>query len=229
MEIKRIPTGIHGFDELCDGGFVKGSINAVSGDIGTAKTLFALRFLVDGAEKCREKGIMVTFEEQKEQVCLSASSLGLDLANLEKSGMIAVLPASPEQIKHMITEGGGQFETLAGQMKAQRLAFDSASSFMQLFADIAQAKKAAGDFFRLIRKLGCTAVLTLESDDPNSRAIAKMADSLTCLYHFRDRGIRKRALEIIKMRGTEHNPNSLQFEITKTGISVDPKKFAIIE
>ena len=84
MEIKRIPTGIHGFDELCDGGFVKGSINAVSGDIGTAKTLFALRFLVDGAEKCREKGIMVTFEEQKEQVCLSASSLGLDLANLEK-------------------------------------------------------------------------------------------------------------------------------------------------
>jgi circadian clock protein KaiC len=47
--MERIKTGIKGFDNLIEGGFPKGSTTLLSGTPATAKTIFGLEFLINGA------------------------------------------------------------------------------------------------------------------------------------------------------------------------------------
>ena len=46
--IKKLETGIQGFDLIAKGGLPKGRTSLVSGTVGSAKTVFATQFLVEG-------------------------------------------------------------------------------------------------------------------------------------------------------------------------------------
>ena len=43
--IKRVPTGITGFDELMEGGFPEGATCLISGTPGAAKSTFCLQYI----------------------------------------------------------------------------------------------------------------------------------------------------------------------------------------
>lgn len=60
--IKKLETGIAGFDFLSEGGVPKGRTTLVIGTAGSAKTIFACQFLVEGIKR-GEGGVFVTFEE----------------------------------------------------------------------------------------------------------------------------------------------------------------------
>ena len=49
--IKRIQTGIQGFDQLIYGGLPQGRSYLVSGEPGTGKTIFSIQFLLEGLKK----------------------------------------------------------------------------------------------------------------------------------------------------------------------------------
>ena len=66
MTIKRIETGIIGFDGLIKGGFPIASTVLLTGSPGTGKTIFGLQYLYNGALKFREKGLYVTFEQTED-------------------------------------------------------------------------------------------------------------------------------------------------------------------
>ena len=82
--------------------------------------------------------------------------------------------------------------------------------------------------FELINKWGCTAVLTSQAiaskDEFMTSSLEFEADSIVLLYHFKDKGERKRALEILKMRGTQHSNKTMLFDIGKKGIEIHPTK-----
>ncbi|MEM0350810.1 MAG: ATPase domain-containing protein, partial [Archaeoglobaceae archaeon] len=61
--LERVPTGIPGFDELCEGGLLRNRSYLVSGPSGSGKTVFAMQFLVNGIEMFDEPGIFVATEE----------------------------------------------------------------------------------------------------------------------------------------------------------------------
>lgn len=49
--IEKLETGIPGFDFLAEGGLPKGRATLVSGTAGSAKTVFACQFLVEGIKR----------------------------------------------------------------------------------------------------------------------------------------------------------------------------------
>ena len=57
MPIDRCKTGIPGLDDLLDGGFPRNSSVILTGTPGTAKTIFSMEFIVNGALKYDEKGV----------------------------------------------------------------------------------------------------------------------------------------------------------------------------
>jgi circadian clock protein KaiC len=59
----KAPTGIAGFDQITGGGLPHGRTTLLTGGPGSGKTIFALQFLVHGAQVCTEPGIFVAFEE----------------------------------------------------------------------------------------------------------------------------------------------------------------------
>src|ERR1700736_5653108 len=61
-------TGIAGFDAITDGGLPRGRTTLLVGGPGSGKTIFALQFLVHGAQEFKEPGIFVTFEESSKHI-----------------------------------------------------------------------------------------------------------------------------------------------------------------
>ncbi len=221
--VKRITTGIVGFDDLVQGGFKQGSINLVSGGPGSGKTIFGIQFLVEGL-KNGEPGIYVTFEEKKDKLYEDMLGFGWDLEKYEKEGKFAFLEYTPEQVKKVLIEGGGTIDTLVSDMKAKRMVIDSITSFTLLYKDELVQKESSLALFELINKWGCTAVLTSQEETPDGSTITAAlefeVDSIILLYHLRRKGSRVRAIEILKMRGTKHPEKTFGLEITNKGVRV---------
>ncbi len=225
---ERIDTGIIGLDTVVQGGYEKSSNNLVAGGAGSGKSIFAMQFLVTGIIKHNEPGIYVSFEEKKEGVYKHMLEFGWDLAKFEKEKKFFFVEYTPEQVRKMLEEGGGLIENLIIKMKATRLVLDSITAFGLLFKDEVGRKQATLRLFELIRKWNCTAVLTAEFEPeiekPSSNPIEFEVDSIILLYYPRKGDIRKRALEVLKMRGTEHSKKIFPMRITRQGIIIFPQE-----
>ena len=227
MALERIKTGIINLDPLIDGGFKKNSTNLVAGGAGTGKTIFAIQFLVEGLLR-GESVIYVTFEEKKQTLYEDMLEFGWDLAKYEKQGKFILLEYKPEQVKQLITEGGGILENIIEKSKAKRLVIDSISSFSLLYKDELAKKESALALFELIDKWDCTALLTAQDEtdreDVISAALEFEVDGIILLYHVKTKGVRKRAMEIMKMRGTKIPEKTMSIDITSKGIKINPKE-----
>ena len=89
-ELLKVLTGINGLDEITRGGLPKGRPTLVCGGPGSGKTLLALTFLVNGALQFDEPGVLMTFEENEEEIASDVASLGFDLPGLVKAQKLAV-------------------------------------------------------------------------------------------------------------------------------------------
>ena len=229
-KLTRIPSGIIGMDNLVDGGFKKESINLVAGDPGTGKTIFAIQFLIQGIEK-GEPGVYITFEEKKQKLYADMLTLGWDLEKYEEQGLFAFLEYTPEQVKKVLVEGGGTIEALIQKLKAQRLVIDSISSFTMLYQDELTQKEAALALFELINTWHCTAILTSQNTQMDQETVSAVlefeVDSIIVLYHLKVKGIRKRAIEILKMRGTKHPEKTFLLEISPKGLKINPQEVVV--
>ena len=78
VKIIRISSGIKNFDKLIKGGFEKESTNIIVGATGSAKSIIATQFLIEGLRK-GEKCMYVTFEERKSQFFQNMIEFGWDL------------------------------------------------------------------------------------------------------------------------------------------------------
>jgi circadian clock protein KaiC len=227
MAVKRISTGISNLDSLLQGGFKRNSVNLVAGGAGSGKSIFAMQFLIDGI-KHGESGIYVTFEEKKPKVYEDMLEFGWDLAKFEKQGKFVFLEYTPEQVKRILTEGGGIVEAIIEKIKAKRIVIDSITSFSLLYEDELTKKEAALALFELIDKWDCTGILTSQdeakSDHTITAAMEFEVDGIILLYHFKKKGLRKRALEVLKMRGTKIPEKTIDLEISSKGIKINPRK-----
>ena len=80
----KAPTGINGLDEITDGGLPAGRPTLVCGNAGCGKTLLATEFLVKGATRFNEPGVLMTFEETSAELAENVASLGFDLDTLTR-------------------------------------------------------------------------------------------------------------------------------------------------
>ncbi|MFB2836067.1 ATPase domain-containing protein [Floridanema evergladense] len=89
-QLSKCPTGIHGLDEITGGGLPKGRPTLICGSAGCGKTLLSVEFLVQGATKYGEPGILMTFEETASEITENVTSLGWDLAQLIEEKKLAI-------------------------------------------------------------------------------------------------------------------------------------------
>ena len=227
IKSNRIPTYINGLDQLMQGGFKVNSINMVVGGAGSGKTIFAIQFIVNNIIKNNQTIVYITFEEKKREVYDNMLIFGWDLAKLEKEGKLIFLEYTPEQVKKMLMEGGGLIESILNKSKAQILVLDSITSFTLLYQNELAKKEAALSLFGLIRSWNCTALLTEEIenlDDNEKGGLQFEVDSIIILYHGKEKGIRKRAIEILKVRGTTHVEKTMELDISNAGMRVNANK-----
>ncbi len=109
--LQKAPTGITGLDEITKGGLPLGRVTLVAGGVGTGKTLLGLEFLAAGARHYGDPGVLMTFEETEAKVALNVRSLGFDLDELARDGLLEVLSFRLEPAEIFAT-GEFDFEPL---------------------------------------------------------------------------------------------------------------------
>lgn len=227
MKEERVATGIKGLDKLIEGGFEKSSAVLVSGNGGSGKSIFATQFLMEGISKHNETGIYISFEEVKERFYKHMMVFGWDLKSQEDQGRFIFLKYSPERIAKIVKERSKEIENSIKEVEAKRIVIDSLSAYASLFESESEKRKMLVALFDMIKEWDCTTVLVAEEDHHpdiyHSTVEGFMADAIILLYNEREpKGLRFRAVEVYKMRGTKHESKICSMKITDHGIEIYP-------
>jgi circadian clock protein KaiC len=224
--MERVKTGISGLDEMLWGGFLSQTANLVEGAPGTGKTTLGMQFIYHGIVACGEPGLILTFEQFPKQYYSDAASFGWDFRRLEQEGKLRVVMSSPEVSKADLEQVGGRIERLVQEMGAKRILVDSLSHFERLGADPSWLRPFVYGFVNALRREGLTAVLTRESTallgetEEADDAFAFLVDSYVLLRYVEIESAVRKALLVLKMRGSNHAKDIRQLEITSHGIEV---------
>jgi len=231
LQLSKCPTGIQGLDEITDGGLPQGRPTLICGSAGCGKTLFGVEFLVRGATRYGEPGVLVTFEETASEIIQNVASLGWNLNQLMADGKILIdhVYIEPSEI-----EETGEYDLEAlflrlgyaiKKIGAKRVLLDTIEV---LFSGLANANIVRAEIRRLFHWLkdeGVTAVITGERGD-NTLTRQGLEEYVSdCVIKLDQRtfeDIATRTLQVVKYRGSRHSNNEYPFLIEETGISVLP-------
>jgi KaiC/GvpD/RAD55 family RecA-like ATPase len=213
---ERVTTGIHGLDNLIQGGLVKGSSVLVSGHAGCGKTIFCLQYLWDGLEN-GEPGAYMTLEETADEIKKDALMFGWDFEKYEKSGKFKIIE------KNLFENPDLEFFEL-DKIKAKRLVIDSISLISLMSSDPAALRNRLSNMIADLKKKGVTVLMISEggevSDYSRSGVEEYLADAVIHLDFTPIGAQAGRSLFVRKMRRTKHSENIHPIEISKTGIKV---------
>lgn len=118
--------GISELDEMLDGGLKEGTITLLSGATGTGKTVFSLKFLLEGV-KNGENGLFITFEEPVAQIIDNAKSMGWNIEKYIKEGTLSIKFISPMELD--VDKHAYEILDLIETNNVKRFVLDSISSF----------------------------------------------------------------------------------------------------
>jgi circadian clock protein KaiC len=220
----RVKTGIPEFDAMLRGGFMKGDAVMLAGSAGTGKTTFALQYLISGIQ-AGEGGIYLTFEQHPDQIYRDAKSFGWDLQKMEADDKLRIVFTSPDLLM-----GDGDPEALLEEpikaVNARRIVVDSLSH-LSMFAkndDIRQETYRVVNFFK---QKGMSTVLIWESPQVLGQSfsisdvgLSFLVDAIVSLKFVEIDSSIRRAMVVLKMRGSDHDKSLREYEITPTGVKV---------
>ena len=231
--MEKLSTGVAGFDLVGFGGLPKGRATLLAGTAGSAKTVFAMQFLVKGAEQ-GEAGVFVTFEETPADLRQNMLSLAWDCASLEAAGVLAFIDASPRPQEERIEAGPFDFAALVARIEAcvrrigaKRVVLDSIGAMFAQFKDPAAVRKELYRIIAALKRLEVTAIVTSERPEDYG-AISRhgmeefVADNVILLRNTLEDEKRRRTIEILKFRGTDHQKGEFPFVVGEEGVVVIP-------
>ena len=225
----RVKTGIKGLDAMLCEGFLPQTANLVEGAPGTGKTTIGMQFIYTGIVQFDEPGLIITFEEFPQQYYHDAAAFGWDFEKLEKEGKLKVIMTSPEVTRVDLESVGGMIETYAAQMGARRVLVDSITHFERLTQDPMELRSLEYSFINGLKREGLTSLLTRENSallgeasEGDSR-IAFVVDTYILLRYVEIESTIRKALLVLKMRGSDHEKDIRQFEVTDHGIEVQSR------
>jgi len=235
--VKRVNSGILGYDEMLNGGYFKQTVNVVSGESGTGKTVFGSQFLYYGANK-GEKGLCIMTTELAESLKNEMyTSFGWDFWELENSGLISFIDIDTEmrylKTKHMTSdERILNFSKLISfcidTIQPDRVFIDSIEALFLAAESPYELKVLVDDQFNLLRTKDVTSVINVGTTFHIESTVEYGADSVTRLGRVVSGNSLRRSVYIAKLRGSNTINEIRVLQISDNGISIEDKSPYII-
>lgn len=226
--MKRVPSGVPGFDPLVEGGFEEKSVTLLVGGPGTGKSTFALQFLYEGATQYNEPGLLLIFSETPESILEHSLNFGWDFAKLEAEKKFRVISLKPHQISSLLQSGGGRIRDEVESLGVKRIVVDSVTAYSLLFKDDYLKRESIVEFFTLFRAWGVTSLVISEASpksfEQQEGSIGFFADAILHFYYrFSNRSQgRVHCMEVYKMRATHHANKMFELTFEKNGVILSP-------
>jgi circadian clock protein KaiC len=230
-----VSTGIPGLDDVLNGGLPRGHLYLIEGDPGTGKTTVALQFLLEGL-RLGEPGLYVTLSESKQELEGVAESHGWSLANLPIYEMAPLQDEIDPEAQYTIFHPSDVelSDTISSVLKQvdsispQRVVFVSLSELRMLARDSLRYRRQILALKRYFAGRKCTVMLlddrTAAGDDLQLQSIAHGVLMMQSLE--RDFGIKRRRLEVRKLRGSKFREGFHDYSIETGEVVVYPRLIA---
>ncbi len=227
MELERISTGVPGLDELIEGGLPRERITLITGAAGSGKTTLGMQFLHSGSTIVGENGLFITLEEETTDLVRDMSRYGWKLAQLAEQRKLAIvqspIPFEVNQERISIDSLLDNIHQQAMKVDAKRIVFDSIASLGLPYSDPIALRRDVLRIGAMLRELGCTTLLLTEMLEGEARitryGIEQFVSHAVIALHVTPT---YRAIQVIKMRGTNHDMGIHRLRITEKGIVVIP-------
>jgi circadian clock protein KaiC len=218
---ERVSTGVDRLDVMLGGhGPFRGSSILVTGTAGTGKSTLAAQFC-DAACARGERAIYFAFEESQDQIIRNMSSVGLDLGQWVKRGLLQFRCVRPTLL-------GLEGHLLAVQNLVED--FDPAVIVMDPISDLVGAGRGSSVTAMLTRQVdflkarGVTAMFTnLASEgqrEATDQLVASLIDTGLLVRTLEGNGEHNRVLSVLKSRGMAHSNQVREFLLTDRGIEL---------
>jgi circadian clock protein KaiC len=220
---QKASTGVPELDAMLEGGLPRGSATMVAGGAGTGKTLLGLHLITAGVAQ-GEPGVIVTFQENPRQLREIARSFGWDLAEMERQGLLVHLYSSPVEIQPDIH--AAHVREIVQRIGAKRVILDSLKDIEIATPDKVRFKDYIYALVNMFKLQGVTTLLTNEIPEMfgpfqlSEYGVSFVVDNVILLRYVELAGRMGRAINIMKVRGSQHSKEIRYFEITSDGIQI---------
>ncbi|MBN8592076.1 MAG: circadian clock protein KaiC [Anaerolineae bacterium] len=229
--LAKSPTGIRGFDDITGGGLPQDRTTLICGGPGSGKTLFAIEYLINGIQEFNEPGVLIAFEETRDDLIRNCASLGFDLAHLIEQGKL-IIDEIVMDTHHAQQTGDYDLEGLfirleyaINKVNAKRIAIDTIEVIFDLLGNSARLRSELRRLFRWIKEKKVTTVITSESEKglfTRHDIEPYVSDCVIFLDQRLQDQLARRRLRIVKYRGSLHGTDEYPFLIDQDGMSVLP-------
>ncbi|MBS3060016.1 MAG: hypothetical protein J4432_00725 [DPANN group archaeon] len=218
--LEKVLTGIEGLDEMLNGGLPRKHNVLVMGGPGSGKTMFGMQYLYNGFIKHGQKGAYLSLEETPERLIQdTGQAFGWNLKELVENQDLFILKMEKFNFQNLMD----MMQSTILQQNVKRIVIDPLSLMHMCFKNETEFRVGLFNMLEFLGQQDVTTLLIAERSFSERGGIEFgleefITDGVIVLYNFTRKNERIRALEILKMRGTDHSKNIYPFHITPEGI-----------
>jgi circadian clock protein KaiC len=218
----RIETGLPRLDELMDGGIGSGEATIVVGPSGVGKTIFGVGFVQEGLAR-GERCLYVTFQDTPQQLVKMAAGFGWDLRAPLEQGQLTVRHVPLGDLDLDMLASGIRDDLAGGGIS--RVVIDSLSEMADAARESSRFPAFTRSLIGFIRAAGASLVITSETTvlGPTGEpagGVMFLFHNFLLLRYVELESASGRALNIVKMRNSNHDKGVYQFEISPDGMAI---------
>lgn len=241
-KMKRIATGIPGYDELIEGGFPIGSVNILAGIAGSAKSIWVENLAWNIINNSGMKVLYINFEQPEWEIIDQGKQFGWDFSAMIDEGLLKFVSIDAQDLWN--DEEFRDIEKQIIEGKYQVVILDSISSVYEspISSDqvlgsgrytpeaFMEARRAHMVYLiNRLKRLKVTVICTAQKvegkpGDTTDNIIEFKGDSLTLLDFVEVGDDLTRTVRVKKMRKTNINGLTHPFKFTPDGIVITKKE-----
>jgi len=221
--------GVPELDRLVGGGLPEGALVLIAGDTGTGKTTFCCQFIAEGF-RAGEPAVFVALEEPSGQLRRTASASGWGFGAQERKGMLAIIDIPlidirPDQFLYRVMRE-------VSRIGAKRVVIDSISSMRSASMSFEKVRQFSVQVSEYIKSQGITCVMSalipggghgegmLPISGSFEMRLSSVVDGMILQRHVEDAARIRKALTVLKLRGSTHETAVVFYELGRRGVRV---------
>ena len=219
----RVTSGNDVLDRMLGGGFFEKSLALVAGATGTGKSLLAAQLVAGGARQ-GERVLLHSFEEGRDQLIRNGSNWGMDFQQMEQDGLLRIVADAPEAAA--LEDHLQRMKMVIDEFQPARVAIDSLTALHRVATVKSFREYVLGLTFHIRERARLGLVTTTSQDFLTAEGgagdlhVSTISDAIVLLHYVPLGGEVRRGVNVLKMRGSDHDKAVREFSITGRGMEI---------